>query len=269
MNRKRKAELIGALVLTFLLSTIGIAYYGYTKVEAAVNETYKPLRYQSDKRSEKVNIKEAQPLSVLLIETNDNQVNTLSFFTLNTDTPSTHVVHVDKQALPLTNEHDTEQIVASVEEVMDVPVDYYLKADTHVFEKLVQSVHKVEVQNPEAFATDGYVFREGTITLTPKEAHAFTTFSSTNETAEMDKKKRQQQVLKSVLRQVGTIHHIPQYDDVLTIVKDHIETNVTFDEVRTIQKRYREARKDVTQHVVNTKSDARNVAPTLKKHLEL
>ncbi|MBM7702253.1 LCP family protein [Metabacillus iocasae] len=266
MNRKRRAELIGALVFTFLLSTVGIAYYGYSQVEAAVEDTYKPLHYQSDKRHEKVNIKEAEPLSVLLIETDEHQIESLSLLAINPETPSTHVVHIKKDTLPLPNAA-TEEVVASVEALLDVPIDYYMKADAHAFGQLVKSVKEIEVQNPKAFSTGEYSFPEGAITLNEQEALAFATFSGSEQTGEIEKKKRQQKIIKGVLQQVSTIKQIPQYDDILKIVRTHVETNVTFDEIRTIQKRYREARKDVTQHVVRNDHDAKSVAPIVRKQL--
>ncbi|WP_390628435.1 LCP family glycopolymer transferase [Bacillus litorisediminis] len=56
--------------------------------------------------------------------------------------------------------------MATVENFLDIPIDYYIEINMEGFKEIVDAVGGVEVHNAFTFSYEGYTFEEGTIQLT-------------------------------------------------------------------------------------------------------
>lgn len=123
------------------------------------------------------------------------------------------------------------QTVKQVEELLDVPVDYYAVINMGVLEKVVDAVGGVDVDNPFAFTYEGHHFKKGKQHLNGALALKYSRMRYDDPNNDYGRQKRQQQVMKSV---VNTFKHkgsISAANKILSAVKDGIKTDVPMDSI--------------------------------------
>jgi polyisoprenyl-teichoic acid--peptidoglycan teichoic acid transferase len=67
-----------------------------------------------------------------------------------------------------------EMAMKTVENFLDIPIDYYIKVSMEGFKDIVDAVGGITVNNDLDFTQDGYHFPKGQVNLDGKKALAFT-----------------------------------------------------------------------------------------------
>src|SRR5690606_27392907 len=89
-----------------------------------------------------------------------------------------------------------EMAIDTVENFLDIPIDYYVQVNMEGFKDLIDAVGGVTVENDLAFTQDGYHFPEGTITLYGDEALAFVRMRKNDPRGEFGRQLRQRQIIE-------------------------------------------------------------------------
>jgi len=192
-NRKRKRwlKIIGIISLVLIA---GIAVYIYS-VFQSLNQTletiHEPIRETSEKREEKITLKKQEPFSVLLLGVDERpndrgRSDTIIVLTVNPNKESIQMVSIPRDTRTeiigkgfedkINHAYafgGMEMAIDTVENFLDIPIDYYVQVNMEGFKDLIDAVGGVTVENDLAFTQDGYHFPEGTITLYGDEALAF------------------------------------------------------------------------------------------------
>ncbi|XQY91550.1 LytR family transcriptional regulator [Metabacillus sp. HB246100] len=301
-KRKKWLWITLSVIGLFVLATGSYAFYLYKSATDTVASIHEDLnRDKSDKRPEDVVFKDKDPISILLMGVDEREgdrgrSDSLILMTVNPNTNSTQMVSIPRdtrteivgKGIDDKINHayafgGTEMAVATVENFLDVPVDYFVKINMESFKDTVDAVGGVEVNNTLNFSYGGYDFNEGTITLDGEKALAYTRMRYDDPRGDFGRQDRQRQVIEGVMKKGANISSITKFGDMFGVVRDNVKTNLTFDEMWEIQANYKSASSNLEQFQVNGTGDKINgiyyyivpeeerlaLSNQLKEHLEI
>lgn len=257
--RKRVKFVIIPLFIVFL-AALSYGTYLYIKADGAFSGAYEDdERDKSKLRNEYVDPK-FDNVSILImgIDENDKRIDqtaartdTLILATLNKDDKNIKLVSIPRDSLvyiekvgykdKINHAHafgGTPATIETVETLMDIPVDYYIKLNFHAFVDVVNSINGVEVEVPYEFKESDSDDKRDSIHLYPgvqklngEEALAFA--RTRYKDSDVDRGKRQLELIKSVVDKSTSLTQILNYDDLFNAVGDNLSTNMTFTEIKS------------------------------------
>jgi LCP family protein required for cell wall assembly len=132
----------------------------------------------------------------------------------------------------------TATAVETVENLLDIPVDYYVKVNFHAFVDIVDALNGITAEVPYEFKEsnsmdqrDSIHLFEGVQELNGEEALALARTRKLDN--DIQRGKRQQDIIKAIIDKGTSIQSILSYDDVLEAVGDNMTTNMNFSEMKT------------------------------------
>ncbi len=288
-----------------VLGVAGYGYYLYDSVKDTANSIHEPIDPERDKKvpKPKVNDEEKlEPISILLLGVDERgsdqgRSDTMIVMTVNPNKDSMIMFNIprDTRTEIIGKGFDdkinhayafggTKMAVETVENFLEIPINYYIKVNMESFQDIVDAVGGVTVNNRFSFKDGGYNFPEGEIKLdTGKEALAFVRMRKKDPKGDLGRNERQRQVIKGVIDKGARASSITKFDDVLNVISDNVKTNLTFEEIKDIQANYKEARKQLETFEVKAQGtyindifyfivseDERNrISDQLKQHLDI
>ncbi|MGM7703015.1 LCP family glycopolymer transferase [Pseudalkalibacillus sp. Hm43] len=263
-------KFIWALVIVVGIAVIGVAgyaYYLYDSVKDTAENIHEPIDPEREKAvpKPKVNDKEApEPISILLMgvderENDQGRSDTMIVMTVNPKEESMIMFNIprDTRTEIIGMDFDdkinhayafggTKMAVETVENFLDIPINYYVQVNMESFQDIVDAVGGVTVDNGLTFSYGGYSFPQGEIKLdSGKEALAYVRMRKQDPKGDLGRNERQRQVIKAVIDKGARASSITKFDDVLNVISENVKTNITFSEMKDIQSNYKEARKEL------------------------
>jgi polyisoprenyl-teichoic acid--peptidoglycan teichoic acid transferase len=257
-KRKRRKVIKWMLfsLLFFFLAGGSYAYYLLHKAESAVEESYEEFRPETVKR----NLKE-EPFSVLFIGVDDSKsrqfkeatrTDALILATFNPKDGSVKMVSIPRDSyvyIPAKDRYDkinhahvyngVKGTVETVEQLFDIQIDYYVKMNFYAFIDVVDALGGIEVEVPydisEKDAEDynnAIVLKKGLQTLNGEEALALA--RTRKKDNDIERGKRQQEIIKAIVKKAASVGSITKYDDVIKAIGKNMKTNLTFDEMMAL-----------------------------------
>jgi polyisoprenyl-teichoic acid--peptidoglycan teichoic acid transferase len=303
-SKKRKwVKVVGILFLLMLLGGGAYAYSIYHSLNSAVETMHSPIeREVSSKRTKEVTFKDKEPFSVLLLgvderENDKGRSDSMIVLTVNPDTKSVKMISIPRDTLTDIVGHGTrdkinhayafggvEMAMDTVEGLLDIPIDYYAQINMEGFEDIVNAVGGVTVNNDLNFSSGGYSFEEGKLTLSGKEALAFSRMRYEDPRGDFGRQLRQREVIQGVIREGASVSSLWNFDNIFDALGNNVKTNLKFQEMVDIQKHYKSASKDIEQIQIKTGSGTKidgiyyyvipdeelsEIQGTLQEHLEI
>lgn len=130
----------------------------------------------------------------------------------------------------------------TIENFLETPIDFYVKVNMESFRDIVDAVGGVEVDNPKAFDYQGYSFPAGSQKLNGDEALSYSRMRYEDPKGDFGRNDRQRQVITSIIDKGARVSSITKFDNILDILSENVKTNMTFQEMKDIQKNYKGAR---------------------------
>lgn len=129
--------------------------------------------------------------------------------------------------------------IESVEELLDVPVNYYLRMNFDAFIDVVDALGGIKVEVPfdiseqdENDLQDAIKLKEGIQFLNGSEALALA--RTRHYDSDIERGKRQQMILESIMNRALSVGSITKYGDVFEAVGDNMKTNMKFQDMRAL-----------------------------------
>ena len=132
-----------------------------------------------------------------------------------------------------------EMALKTVENLLDVPIDYVVQVDMESFLEIVDIMGGVTVENEFAFRVDDFVYEKGQIHLTGEEALSYVRMRKGDPQGDFGRQARQKQVIQAILKEGASINSLLNYKELLGTFEKNIRTNMTFDQMIDIQKGYK------------------------------
>lgn len=139
----------------------------------------------------------------------------------------------------------TQMAMDTVENFLVTPIDYYVKVNMESFKDIVDAVGGVEVNNSFAFHAGSYNFPKGMQELNGDEALVYSRMRYEDPQGDLGRNTRQRQIITSIIDKGARVSSITKFDNILNILGENVKTNMTFQEMKDIQKNYKGARHNI------------------------
>ncbi|WP_066172798.1 LytR family transcriptional regulator [Bacillus marinisedimentorum] len=269
-KKKRWLYWIGGMLLIFILAAGGYAYYLYDKVADTAGDMHEPLKKEkSDKRAEDVVVEQKDPISVLLLGVDERagdrgRSDTMIVLTVNPQKNSMMMFNIPRDTrTKIVGKNSQDKInhayafggvdmsVDTVENFLDIPIDYYVKVNMEGFHDIVEAVDGVTVDNKIKWTDTGYykkghTYEKGEITLeTGDEALGYVRMRKQDPRGDMGRNERQRQVIQGIIKKGASLSGVMNFGEIMEVLGGNVKTNLTFDEMKDLQKHYAESRKNM------------------------
>ncbi|MGE6203815.1 LytR family transcriptional regulator [Guptibacillus hwajinpoensis] len=299
---KKFLIIVGVILGVLVIAGGGYAYYLYDSVKDTASDMHEPIsRETSTLRTEKVETKEKDPISILLMgvderENDQGRSDTMIMITVNPNDNSMMMFNIPRDTRTEIIGRGTvekmnhayayggvEMAMDTVENFLDVPIDYYFKVNMEAFEDVVSALNGVTVNNPFAFDYGGYTFPKGEVSLNADEALAFSRMRYEDPKGDLGRNDRQREIIKAIIDKGANVGSINKIDDLLEAVGSNVKTNMTFKEMNDIFKNYKGARNNMETFEIDgtgemidglwyyivSDQEKQSITQKLKEHLEI
>ena len=137
--------------------------------------------------------------------------------------------------------HGIDGTVNTVENLLDIPVDYYVRMNFKAFIEVVEALNGIEVEVPMTFSEmdsrdrkDAIFLQKGVQTLNGEQALALARTRKLDN--DIERGKRQQLILQAIIREAASITSIHRYGDVIDALGNNITTNFRPSQLFSLQK---------------------------------
>jgi polyisoprenyl-teichoic acid--peptidoglycan teichoic acid transferase len=252
--------ILGIIVGLGVLGVGGYAYYLYDTAKDAVNDMHEKVETDKPKPIITGNEEDLKPISIMLLGVDEREGDSgrsdtiiivavdpkddkMLMFSIPRDT-RTEIIGkgMDDKINHAYAFGGTQMSMDTVENFLDTPIDYYVKVNMESFKDIVDSVGGVNVNNPRAFDYEGYSFPAGQQELDGKEALAYSRMRYEDPKGDLGRNDRQRQVITSIIDKGARVSSITKFDNILDILSENVKTNMTFQEMKDIQKNYKGSR---------------------------
>lgn len=304
-NKKKKKKWVKVLLTIFLLLLIAVGAYAFTVYNSltnAVDTMHAPIeREKSEKRETEVKLDKAQPFSVLLLGVDEREgdrgrSDTMIVLSINPSQNSVKMLSIPRDTRTEIIGKGTqdkinhayafggvEMSIDTVENFLDLPIDHYVQINMEGFQDIVNAVGGVTVQNDLDFTYEGTHFPVGELSLDGAKALKFSRMRYEDPRGDFGRQQRQRQIIKAIIDEGASLNTLTNFGDIFTALGNNVKTDLTFDQMVTIQSKYRSAAKEIEQVTVNgqgTKIDGvyylqvlddekARLRSILKNHLEI
>lgn len=252
-KKARKKWVVATLSIAILLFSALIVFAINLTMEAkkTANTIYEPLERETEVTTLDAVKEEDRNFSVLLVGV-DTQggakyglSDVLIVVTVNPKKEDITMVSIPRDSLvyiPDLNKKDKinhsfsnggiNYTVNTVENLLDIPIDYYVTTDFQGFEDIVDTVGGIEVNVPFTFKAQltgslkWKTFTEGPMELNGNEALAYVRMRKSDPQGDFGRNQRQKEVIKQIIDKGTSLKNISKLDEMLEDVSENIRTNI-------------------------------------------
>lgn len=278
---KKRKKSVGKIFLSvfFLLFTIVgavgtyFAWQVYTDLRTTTDEMYEEVEAQEQHTSRQdrplVVDDGEDPFSVLImgIDTGDfdrsyqGRSDTMMLLTVNPNTDQTSIVSIPRDTYTeIIGQGTMDKInhayafggttmaVNTVQNLFDVPVDYYVSVNMESMQQIVDAVGGITITPPMSFSHSGNSFVEGQTThMNGSQALSYSRMRYEDPEGDYGRQHRQRQVIEGTMQQMASLDSIMNYRNILGALSTNMKTNMTFDDMVDMFNNYRSSASNVEQ----------------------
>lgn len=272
-KKRRMLNLIGLIVVLILFYGAGI--YARSLLGAAqqtLDKTYQKTKVKKLRNVSQI-LKKKKPFSVLLLgtdtgdlgRTDKGRTDTIIVATINPQTKRATLTSIPRDTqVKITgssNSYDkinsaytiggTSAAISTVQKTLHIPIDFYLLVNMGGLSKLVNAVGGVSIDPLLTFHYSyANVTKGKTVTLNGNEALAYSRMRYSDPEGDYGRQKRQKQVIEAIVSKLLTISSISNFQKILNTVKDNMQTDLTFNDMMTIETNYKDAAGTIKSYVL-------------------
>lgn len=262
-------KVVGIIVLLFILAGGAFAYSVWNSLTKTVDTMHTPIERTTDKRTKDLALSDQEPFSMLMLGVDERdgdkgRSDTMIVLTVNPQKKSVKMLSIPRDTRTEIVGHGTQDKINhafafggakmsmdTVENFLDIPIDYYMKINMEGFKDIVDAVGGVTVQNDLDFTYEGVHFAKGSINLNGEDALKYSRMRYDDPNGDYGRQSRQRAIIEAVIKEGASLSSLTKYDEVFAALGNNIQTNLTFDDMMDIQKNYRDASKSITQSSIN------------------
>lgn len=249
------------LTLSLVICATAYGVYLTKQAEHAANNAYEEIEDRKLPEQREVKVEPAQDnVSILILGVDDSEkrgqgadnsrTDALMLATLNNKTKTVKLVSIPRDSyvyIPHIGYNDkinhaharggTLASIETVEELFDIPIDYYLRVNFNAFIDIVDALGGIEAEVPYAmlekdeFDRNTVNLQPGLQTLGGREALALA--RTRKQDNDIERGKRQQEIIQAIASKASSFTSISKYDDILEAVGNNMKTDMTFTEMKS------------------------------------
>lgn len=274
-TKRRRGCCLGCLgMLLFLLVALALAgFFVFRDVRNSAQQTYEEIGEEQvvhpTRENGPVDTDSAQPFSVLLmgIDTGDigrteqGRSDTMMVLTVDPVEDEMTLVSIPRDTYTEiigTGNMDkinhsyaiggTSMTVNTVQNLLDIPIDYYVSVNMQGLQQIVNAVGGITVVPPLSFSQSGYQFVEGQPThMDGQQTLAYARMRYEDPQGDYGRQARQRQVVQAILSEIASIESITNYRGILETISTNMKTNLSFGDMVNLFNEYQDVETDVDQ----------------------
>lgn len=269
---KKTAIIVLGVILTLLVGVAGYAYSIYHDVKKTVDEKmYQPVDSIEHTPEQKEKIVKQKPLNILLMGIDERDYDkgrsdTLIILSINPNINSMQMISIPRdtrtELVGLGFEDkinhayaygDVNTTIETVEAFANIELDYYVKMNMEGLVDLVDAIDGITIHNPYDWydSSQDFHYKEGELEMNGEQTIRFVRMRKLD--SDFSRNERQRIVINAIIHKGATVGSIPKIGDVLDVLGDNMETNLTFEDMKNLFKNYRNARHNtITYQVTGT-----------------
>ncbi|TMN21766.1 LCP family protein [Lentibacillus cibarius] len=259
-KRKKWLIVFGVCMLLVVAGGVGYAMHLYDKTEETVTESQKKISRDHD--TSELRVEEVDPVednvSVLFIGVDNSEIrneqtsrsDALILATFNKESSSVKLLSIPRDSYVYVPEVDrytkithahayggAEATIETVENFLDVPVDYYAEMNFNGFVDVVDALGGIKYDVPYEFSEfdsnderNGVHLNAGYQTLNGEEALALARTRKYDN--DIERGKRQQAILKTIFDKATSTASVFKLGEVIDAIGSNMTTNMTFTDMK-------------------------------------
>lgn len=279
---KRILKTVLSVLMIAMVGVIAYMFKAYSDIGSTAESIYNEVSVV-EMREESIEVETAtQPISFVLLgvdtgtaeekRTETGRSDTIIVCTVNPNTKTTTLLSIPRDSyaeiVGYSDVYDyygdyydkmnhayafggTEMSINTVQEFLNIPIDYYVEVNFDGLVDIVDAVGGIEITSPLTFDFYGPQFIEGqTQTLTGYDALQFSRMRKQDPEGDLGRQKRQQMVIKAILDKVLTMGTVVNYKNILSTLEDNVQLNMSLDEIISVASGYRKSMENFQQFYV-------------------
>ena len=258
-RKKRKNTIILSILIPIMIIILGAAVYA-AKLYATAQKTIDDSYHELDRSKEVVVDPIKETTSILIMGIDDTEerdlgsarTDSLIYLTIDPNNHEVNMVSIPRDTYtPIMyqgeyvredkinaayGKGEEQATIETVEELLDVPIHYYVTFDFEAFLKIIDALGGIEMDVPIAFSeqnSDGKMnqitLEEGYQTLNGEEALALARTRKIDN--DVMRGERQQLLIQAIVKKALSAGSISKYTDVIEAVGSNMRTDLTFNEM--------------------------------------
>jgi len=259
------------LVILLVLIVSGGAYAArkFYNLKHAVDNTYQSAGINKT-RNASSEIQSKKSISILIMGTDTGalgrsykgRTDTMMLITMNPKTDKTTITSIPRDTGVTIPGYESESpskinaayafgsagtAIKTVQEMLNVPIDFYAIMNMGGMEKVVNAVDGVTITPTLSFTYDGYTFKKGQAThMNGKKALAYARMRYDDPQGDYGRQTRQREVIMAIMSKAGSVKTLLN-KNFLDSISSQTKTDLTFDDLVALAQDYRGAKKTVSQ----------------------
>ena len=272
IRKKKKSKpwkmlllIIGILLIAIIVTATAIGLKVYNDVKGAADDVHESIdRVEPSKRptEDSVDLEEQDSFSVLLLgvdtgalgRTEQGRSDSIMVATVNPSKKTSTLISVPRDIYTESVGHGTSDklnhayafggaamSIASVENLLDVPIDHYIQINMEGIANLVDAVGGVEVQNKIDFTYEETHFSIGPVMLDGETALKYSRMRYDDPNGDFGRQGRQRMVIEAIVKKALTIDNMTKYQAILDAVSTNMKTDLTWEQMKELALNYQDA----------------------------
>lgn len=263
-RRKRRKKRLKRNFFLFigliLISVLSYGTYLYVKADSALSKSYEDDgRDKSDLRDRSVDpSKDNVSILIMGVDVSEKRANnsnprtdTLMVATLNKQDNSVKLLSIPRDSLvyiPLKDREDkinhahafggAKATIDTIETLLEIPIDFHVTLDFEAFIDVVDALDGITIDVPFEFreqdskdVKNAIHLLAGEQSLNGEEALALA--RTRNIDNDIERGKRQQEIIKAIVKKSVSVGSILKFDDIIDAVSDNMTTSMKFSEMKS------------------------------------
>jgi polyisoprenyl-teichoic acid--peptidoglycan teichoic acid transferase len=254
------------ITLLFVLSAAGYGGYLAYKIKANADKSYVEFeKDKSDLRLDEVQLGK-DPVTILLVGIENYQENdvgradVIKLITINPETKEAAMVNIPRDTrtyIPAIDKKDKinhsyaygdkdereKAVMEATEELLDVPIDYFVSTNFEGFEDIVDELDGITVNVPFDFKQPSFermiYFKEGEMDLNGEEALAFVRMRKQDPRGDIGRNERESEAIRAIMDKAISISSVTKADNVIDQLGNNVKTNITLKEMFAMRNFYK------------------------------
>lgn len=261
-SRTKKKNKVVRFIFSFLLLflvVVGIYVFDvYRNVDNTTDKIYEPVDEEVERvRASSANLNSKDPISILLlgVDTGDlgrterGRSDTMMVVTVNPNTKKSTIMSIPRDTYTeivgygisdkLNHAYafgGNSMAINSVQNLLDIPIDYYVTVNMAGIQEIVNAVGGVDVVSPLTFTQDGYTFYQDEVNhLDGNAALAFARMRYEDPDGDTGRQARQRIIIEGVVNKVTSASTLLNYQNILGSLSNNVQTNFQMKDYLALQ----------------------------------
>ncbi|CDQ38600.1 MULTISPECIES: LCP family glycopolymer transferase [Virgibacillus] len=144
----------------------------------------------------------------------------------------------------------SEMSIATVENFLDIELDYFVRMNMEGLEELVDQLGTIEVNNEIAWNDGTYNFTKGPVEMDGAKTMAFVRMRKQDNAGDFGRTERQRKVIEGIVDKGASVASVNKISGVIDVLGNNMATNMDFDDMKDLLFNYTNVRKNVVSYMM-------------------